>query len=65
MLLALIVTSAGSVRARRSFPGRSLLNSLVDLPFALSPVVIGLSLFLVYGTNTPIGGFLADHGGSC
>ena len=44
------------------FPGRSLLNSLVDLPFALSPVVIGLSLFLVYGSNSPIGGFLADNG---
>jgi sulfate transport system permease protein len=48
--------------ARRRFPGRSLLNALVDLPFALSPVVIGLSLFLVYGTNDPVGRFLADHG---
>jgi len=48
--------------ARRKFPGRSVINSLVDLPFALSPVVIGLSLFLVYGTNSPIGGFLADNG---
>jgi sulfate transport system permease protein len=48
--------------ARRRFPGRSLLNALVDLPFALSPVVIGLSLFLVYGTNSAIGGWLADNG---
>lgn len=48
--------------ARRRFPGRGLVNALVDLPFALSPVVIGLSLFLVYGTNSPIGAFLADHG---
>ncbi len=48
--------------ARRRFPGRSILNALVDLPFALSPVVIGLSLFLVYGSNSPIGGFLADLG---
>src|SRR6185436_16941289 len=38
------------------------ITALVDLPFALSPVVIGLSLFLVYGTNSPIGGFLADLG---
>ena len=29
----------------------ALLNALIDLPFAISPVVIGLSLFLVYGTN--------------
>jgi sulfate/thiosulfate transport system permease protein len=48
--------------ARRRFPGRGIVNSLVDLPFALSPVVIGLSLFLVYGSNSPIGGFLAEHG---
>jgi sulfate transport system permease protein len=48
--------------ARRRFPGQSILNALVDLPFALSPVVIGLSLFLVYGTNSPVGAFLADHG---
>jgi sulfate transport system permease protein len=47
---------------RRRYPGRLFLNALVDLPFALSPVVIGLSLFLVYGTNGAIGGFLADHG---
>jgi sulfate transport system permease protein len=48
--------------ARRNFRGKSLLNAVVDLPFALSPVVIGLSLFLVYGSNSPIGSFLADHG---
>ncbi|MCY7418759.1 MAG: sulfate ABC transporter permease subunit [Chloroflexi bacterium] len=48
--------------ARRRFPGRSVLNALEDQPFALSPVVIGLSLFLVYSTNSPIRGFLADHG---
>ncbi len=47
---------------RRRFPGRSLFNALIDLPFALSPVVIGLSLFLVYGKNGWLGGFLADLG---
>ena len=55
-----VITALAIVRRR--FPGRSLLNALVDLPFALSPVVIGLSLFLVYGSNSPIGGFLADNG---
>jgi sulfate transport system permease protein len=48
--------------ARRKFPGRSFLNALVDLPFALSPVVIGLSLFIVYGAASPIGQFLTDNG---
>jgi sulfate transport system permease protein len=55
-----IITALAIVRRR--FPGRSLLNSLVDLPFALSPVVIGLSLFLVYGANSPIGSFLEGLG---
>jgi sulfate/thiosulfate transport system permease protein len=35
--------------ARRSFRGKALFDALIDLPFAVSPVVIGLSLFLVYG----------------
>lgn len=47
---------------RRRFPGRGLLNALIDLPFALSPVVIGLSLILVYGKDGWLGGFLADMG---
>jgi sulfate/thiosulfate transport system permease protein len=47
---------------RRRFPGRSFLNALIDLPFALSPVIIGLSLILVYGKNGWLGGILADLG---
>jgi sulfate/thiosulfate transport system permease protein len=48
--------------ARRRFPGRRLLNALVDLPFAVSPVVVGLALILVYGRTGWFGGWLADHG---
>jgi sulfate transport system permease protein len=47
---------------RRRFPGRGFLNALIDLPFALSPVIIGLSLILVYGKNGWLGGILADLG---
>jgi sulfate/thiosulfate transport system permease protein len=47
---------------RRRFPGRGFLNALIDLPFALSPVVIGLSLVLVYGKDGWLGSFLADMG---
>jgi sulfate transport system permease protein len=36
---------------RRRFPGKGLLNAVVDLPLALSPVVVGLALFLLYGRN--------------
>ena len=47
---------------RRRFPGRGLLNAIIDLPFALSPVVIGLSLVLVYGQNGWFGSFLKASG---
>jgi sulfate/thiosulfate transport system permease protein len=50
------------VLVRQRFRGRALINSLIDLPFAVSPVVIGLSLFLVYGANGFIGGPLLDAG---
>jgi len=47
---------------RRRFPGRRLLDMAVDLPFAISPVVIGLALILVYGKFGWFGGWLAEHG---
>jgi sulfate transport system permease protein len=37
--------------ARGRFRGKPLLDAVIDLPFAISPVVIGLSLVLVYGAN--------------
>ena len=55
-----IVSALALVRGR--FPGRGLLNALVDLPFALSPVVIGLSLVLVYGKNGWFGSWLTASG---
>ncbi len=47
---------------RRRFPGRGLLNAVIDLPFVLSPVVIGLSLILVYGKDGWLGGVLEELG---
>jgi sulfate transport system permease protein len=47
---------------RRSFPGKGLVNAFVDLPLALSPVVVGLSLFLLYGDDGWLGGWLGRHG---
>ncbi len=37
---------------RYRFPGRRLLSALVDLPLAVSPIVVGLALILVYGGRT-------------
>jgi sulfate/thiosulfate transport system permease protein len=48
--------------ARGNWRGKGLVNALIDLPFAVSPVVIGLSLILVYGVNGWLGGALADAG---
>ena len=44
------------VLVRQRFAGRSLLNALVDLPFALSPVTVGLAAVLLFGT----GGWFTD-----
>ena len=38
------------------------MNALVDLPLALSPVVVGLALLLLYGRNGWFGGWLTEHG---
>jgi sulfate transport system permease protein len=43
---------------RHRFPGAGLFNAIVDLPLALSPVVAGLALLLLYGR----GGWLGGHG---
>ena len=42
--------------------GKTFLNAFVDLPFALSPVVVGLALFLVYARTGWLGGWLVDNG---
>jgi len=47
---------------RHRFPGRAILDRLVDLPFAISPVVVGLALLLVYGQNGWFGNALAGAG---
>jgi sulfate/thiosulfate transport system permease protein len=49
------------VIVRRRFPGKGLLNAFVDLPLALSPVVVGLSMFLLYGRNGWFGGWFEEH----
>jgi sulfate/thiosulfate transport system permease protein len=47
---------------RRSFRGKRVLSALIDLPIAVSPVVVGLALVLVYGRLTGIGKALASVG---
>ena len=54
-----IVVALAIVRKR--FSGKGLLNAFVDLPLALSPVVVGLSLFLLYGRDGWFGGWLEER----
>ena len=39
------------------FPGKDILNTLVDLPFAIPTLVTGVMLVLLYGPQTPVGSF--------
>ena len=48
--------------AKFEFPGKSVLITLIDLPFAISPVVAGLLFLLLFGLNGWFGDFLDRHG---
>jgi sulfate transport system permease protein len=47
---------------RRRLPGKGIVNALVDLPLALSPVVVGLAFLLLYSRTGWFGGWLTEHG---
>lgn len=48
--------------AKHDFRGKSVLTTLIDLPFSVSPVVVGLVYVLVFGAQGWFGPWLADHG---
>jgi sulfate/thiosulfate transport system permease protein len=50
------------ILARHRFPGAWLLDALIDIPLALSPVVVGLGLVFVYGKTGWFGNWLAARG---
>jgi sulfate transport system permease protein len=50
------------VLVRQRFRGRAILNTLIDIPFAISPVVVGLSLILIYGRDGWFGQWFIDQG---
>jgi sulfate/thiosulfate transport system permease protein len=43
------------VLVRDEFPGKGMINALIDLPFALPTIVAGLTLLTLYGTESPVG----------
>ena len=59
-LLAAAVNAAGGllvawVLVRDHFPGKRVLNALIDLPFALPTIVAGITLLALYGNDSPVG----------
>jgi len=54
--------AAALVLVRQKMRGKAFLNVLIDLPFAVSPVVVGLALLLVYGEQGWFGGTLSEVG---
>ncbi|NTW55304.1 MAG: sulfate ABC transporter permease subunit CysW [Chlorobaculum sp.] len=55
------VTAAWAI-SKFTFKGKTLLVSLLDLPFAVSPVIAGLIFVLLLGSRTPFGSWLGEHG---
>jgi sulfate/thiosulfate transport system permease protein len=55
-----VLTALALVRGR--WRGKALVEAIIDLPFAVSPVVIGLALILVYGRSGWLGSWLMGHG---
>lgn len=53
---------AAILLVRYRFPGKRFISALIDLPLAVSPVIVGLALVLVYGRTTGTGKALASAG---
>jgi sulfate transport system permease protein len=53
--------SAAWAISKFQFPGKNLLITLIDLPFAVSPVISGMIFVLLFGAHGLVGPWLADH----
>lgn len=62
LLNAFFGTLLAFILVRYKFPGRGLLSSIVDLPFAVPTLVTGVMLLALYGTSAPVGRFLDGLG---
>lgn len=62
VITIIIGTPVGYLLARRSFRGRDLLDTLIDLPMVLPPAVAGIALLLAFGRRGIVGQYLAEWG---
>ncbi|MBU6174241.1 MAG: sulfate ABC transporter permease subunit CysW [Planctomycetes bacterium] len=54
--------AAAWVTTKYQFPGKGILIALIDLPFAISPIIAGLMYVLVFGLQGWLGSWLAERG---
>ena len=59
---AIFGTLIAWVLVRYNLPGKSVLSTFVDLPFAIPTLVTGVMLVTLYGPSSPVGSLLAEHG---
>jgi sulfate transport system permease protein len=55
-------TATAWVLVRYEFPGKAIMNALIDLPFAVPTVVTGMMLVALYGPSSVLGTFLGRYG---
>ena len=55
-------TPLAYLMARKHFPGKSIIEAIIDLPIMIPHPVIGIAILSLAGRNHPIGRFLADMG---
>lgn len=59
-LMIIFGTPIAYLLGRHNFPGKSIIETLVELPLVLPPAVAGVALLFAFGRRTPIGTFLRD-----
>jgi sulfate transport system permease protein len=58
---AVFGTITAYVLVRYEFPGRALVNTLIDIPFAIPTLITGVMLVALFGPNSAVGGFLTEY----
>jgi sulfate transport system permease protein len=62
LINAVMGTLTAYVLVRYPFPGRGLLNTIIDMPFAIPTLVTGVMLVALYGPQRTLGAWLTSHG---
>ncbi len=62
LIIILIGTPVAWINARHRYPGREIVDTLIDLPLVLPPTVAGLALLMAFGRMGLIGGFFYQFG---